>query len=121
MNNLNKLKDELKREGYNINEFDEEKFKKLGKLGIGYDIVNDSEKKIFEEIHKQIEVKVLENEWKLILYSKWEQYLSFYFVISQFCKKHPNIKVQVKYRNITKKPLFNNRGVNSLFRLIYFP
>jgi hypothetical protein len=69
----------------------------LGKLGIGYDRVNDSEKKIFEEIHKQIEAKVLKNEGNLILYSKWEPCPSCYFVISQFCIKHPNIKVQVKY------------------------
>ena len=77
--------------------FKSSKVNKLGKLGIGYDRVNDSEKKIFEEIHKQIEAKVLKNEGKLILYSKWEPCPSCYFVISQFCKKHPNIKVQVKY------------------------
>jgi len=77
--------------------FTSSKVNKLGKLGIGYDRVNDSEKKIFEEIHKQIEAKVLNNEGNLILYSKWEPCPSCYFVISQFCKKHPNIKVQVKY------------------------
>jgi hypothetical protein len=77
--------------------FKSSKVNKLGKLGIGYDRVNDSEKKIFEEIHKQIEAKVLNNEGNLILYSKWEPCTSCYFVISQFCKKHPNIKVQVKY------------------------
>ena len=70
---------------------------RLGKLGIGYNRVNDSEKKILEEIHKQIETKVLKNEGNLILYSKWEPCPSCYFVISQFCKNHPNIKVQVKY------------------------
>ncbi|MDZ5001040.1 hypothetical protein GNF79_18645, partial [Clostridium perfringens] len=48
------------------------KVNKLGKLGVGYNRVNDSEKKIFEEIHKQIEAKVLKNEGNLILYSKWE-------------------------------------------------
>lgn len=73
------------------------KVNKLGKLGVGYNRVNDSEKKIFEEIHKQIEAKVLKNEGNLILYSKWEPCPSCCFVISQFCKKHPNIKVQVKY------------------------
>lgn len=73
------------------------KVNKLGKLGIGYDRVNDSEKKIFEEIHKQIETKVLKDEGNLILYSKWEPCPSCYYVISQFCKIHPNIKVQVKY------------------------
>ena len=77
--------------------FKSSKVNKLGKLGIGYDRVNDSEKKIFEEIHKQIEAKVLKNEGNLILYSKWEPCPSCYFVISQFCRKHPNIKVQVKY------------------------
>lgn len=77
--------------------FKSSKVNKLGKLGIGYDRVNDSEKKIFEEIHKQIEEKALKNEGNLILYSKWEPCQSCYFVISQFCKKHPNIKVQVKY------------------------
>lgn len=77
--------------------FKSSKVNKLGKLGIGYDRVNDSEKKIFEEIHKQIEAKILKNEGNLILYSKWEPCPSCYFVISQFCGKHPNIKVQVKY------------------------
>ena len=77
--------------------FKSSKVNKLGKLGTGYDRVNDSEKKIFEEIHKQIETKVLKDEGNLILYSKWEPCPSCYFVISQFCKNHPNIKVQVKY------------------------
>jgi len=77
--------------------FKSSKVNKLGKLGIGYNRVNDSEKKIFEEIHKQIEKKALKNEGDLILYSKWEPCPSCYFVINQFCKKHPNIKVQVKY------------------------
>lgn len=73
------------------------KVNKLGKLGIGYNRINDSEKKIFEEIHKQIEGKALKDEGNLILFSKWEPCPSCYFVISQFCKKHPNIKVKVKY------------------------
>lgn len=73
------------------------KVNKLGELGIGYKRVNDSEKKIFEEIHKQIENKELKDEGTLILYSKWEPCPSCYFVISQFCIKHPNIKIQVKY------------------------
>lgn len=77
--------------------FKSSKVNKLGKLGIGYDRVNDSEKKIFEEIHKQIEAKELKNEGDLILYSKWEPCPSCYYVISQFCKNHPKIKVQVKY------------------------
>lgn len=77
--------------------FKSNKVNKLGKLGVGYNRINDSEKKIFEEIHKQIEAKLLKNEGELILYSKWEPCPSCYFVIVQFCKKHPNIKVKVKY------------------------
>ncbi|MBE6072334.1 MAG: hypothetical protein E7208_10280 [Clostridium butyricum] len=77
--------------------FKSNKVNKLGKLGTGYNRVNDSEKKIFEEIHKQIESKELKNEGKLILYSKWEPCPSCYFVISQFCKEHPKINVEVKY------------------------
>ena len=73
------------------------KVNKLGKLGIGYNRVNDSEKKIFEEIHKQIEDKYLKDEGNIILHSKWEPCPSCYFVISQFCNMHPNIKVQVNY------------------------
>ena len=73
------------------------KVNKLGKIGVGYNRVNDSEKKIFEEIHKQIEGNLIKNEGELILYSKWEPCPSCCFVISQFCEKYPNIKVQVKY------------------------
>ena len=77
--------------------FKSSKVNKLGKLGIGYDRVNDSEKKIFEEIHKQIEEKVLKDEGNLILYSKWEPCPSCYSVINQFREEHPYIKIQVKY------------------------
>ncbi|MFT8351615.1 deaminase domain-containing protein [Clostridium saccharoperbutylacetonicum] len=77
--------------------FKSNKVNKLGELGIGYNRVNDSEKKILEEIHKQIEEKTLKDEGNLILLSKWEPCPSCYFVISQFCKMHPQIKVQVKY------------------------
>ncbi|WP_026888740.1 deaminase domain-containing protein [Clostridium beijerinckii] len=77
--------------------FKSNKVNKLGEFGIGYDRINDSEKKIIEEIHKQIEARLLKDEGNLILYSKWEPCPSCCFVISQFCKKHPNIKVQVKY------------------------
>lgn len=77
--------------------FKSSKVNRLGKLGIGYNRVKDSEKKIFEEIHRQIEEKLLKNQGELILYSKWEPCLSCYYVISQFCDKHPNIKVSVKY------------------------
>ncbi|KMT21927.1 deaminase domain-containing protein [Clostridium cylindrosporum] len=77
--------------------FKSSKVNKLGKLGIGYDRVNDSEKKIFEEIHRQIEEKSLKNEGSLILYSKWKPCPSCYSVINQFRKRHPGIKVQVRY------------------------
>ena len=70
---------------------------KLGKLGIGYRRVNDSEKKIFEEIHKQIKNKVLKDKGEIILYSKWQPCQSCYYVISQFCALYPNVKVKVKY------------------------
>ena len=73
------------------------KVNKLGKIGIGYKRVNDSEKKILEEIHRQIESKVLKDEGELILYSKWEPCPSCYYVISQFCNMYPNIKLKVKY------------------------
>lgn len=77
--------------------FTSSKVNKLGQLGIGYNRVNDSEKKIFEEIHKQIELGKVKDYGELELYSKWEPCPSCYYVISQFCKKHPNINVQVKY------------------------
>lgn len=73
------------------------KVNKLGKLGIGYNRVNDSEKKIFEEIHKQIEAGKIKNYGNLTLYSKWEPCPSCYHVISQFCKTHPKVNVEVKY------------------------
>lgn len=77
--------------------FKSSKVNKLGKLGVGYNRVNDGEKKILEEIHKQIEQKVLKNEGNLIIYSKWEPCPSCYSVMDQFMKKHPYIKIQVKY------------------------
>lgn len=73
------------------------KVNKLGKLGIGYNRVNDSEKKILEAIHKQIKAGEVKNHGNLVLYSKWQPCPSCYYVISQFCKTHPNINVQVKY------------------------
>ncbi len=73
------------------------KVNKLGKLGTGYNRVNDSEKKILEEIHKQIKSNDLNNKGELTLYSKWEPCPSCYFVISQFCKQYPDINVKVKY------------------------
>lgn len=80
--------------------FKSSKVNKLGKLGTGYNRVNDSEKKIFEEIHRQIEEGILKEEGNLILYSKWEPCPSCYLVIDQFRKYYSNINVQVKY---TKK------------------
>ncbi|MGG7177903.1 deaminase domain-containing protein [Clostridium paraputrificum] len=77
--------------------FQSNKVNKLGKLGIGYNRVYDSEKKILEEIHKQIVGNQLKNEGTLYLYSKWEPCPSCFYVIYQFIKKHPNIKVKVKY------------------------
>ena len=77
--------------------FKSNKVNKLGKLGTGYNRINDSEKKIFEEIHKQIKAKKLNNKGNLTLYSKWEPCPSCYYVINQFCRQYPDIKVQVKY------------------------
>lgn len=73
------------------------KVNKLGKLGIGYNRVNDSEKKIIEEVCKQIESNELSDSGEFILYSKWEPCPSCYYIISQFCKKYPKINVKVKY------------------------
>lgn len=73
------------------------KVNKLGKLGIGYNRVNDSEKKIIEEINRQIKNGEISDEGELILYSKWEPCPSCYYVISQFCKKYPNINFRVEY------------------------
>ncbi|MGL5329536.1 MAG: deaminase domain-containing protein [Peptostreptococcaceae bacterium] len=77
--------------------FQSSKVNKLGKLGVGYNRVNDSEKKIFEEIHKQIGLGKLKKYGDLTIYTKWEPCPSCYYVISQFCKIHPNINVEVKY------------------------
>lgn len=81
----------------NESSFISSKVNKLGQLGVGYNRVNDSEKKIFEAIDKQIRDKKVKNYGNLVLYSKWEPCPSCYYVISQFCKKHPNINVKVKY------------------------
>ena len=74
------------------------KVNKLGELGVGYNRVNDSEKKILEEINKQIENGKLKDEANLILYSKFEPCPSCYYVISQFMNKYPKIKIHVKYK-----------------------
>ena len=77
--------------------FESCKVNKLGKLGIGYNRINDSEKKILEKIHKLIEDGSLSDEGPLILYSKWEPCPSCYYVISQFIKKYPKISLNVMY------------------------
>lgn len=76
------------------------KVNKLGRLGVGYRRVNDSEKKIFEEIDRRIRLEELQDSGELIVYSKWQPCPSCYYVISQFCEKYPRINVCVKYRNI---------------------
>ena len=73
------------------------KVNKLGKLGIGYNRINESEKKILEKIHKLIENGSLHDEGELILYSKWEPCPSCYYVINQFIKKYPKIKLKIMY------------------------
>lgn len=80
-------------------EFISYKVNKLGKLGTGYNRINDSEKKILERIHKEIEEKKVRDDGELVLYSKWEPCPSCYYVMYQFCKIHPKIKVKVKYFN----------------------
>ena len=77
--------------------FESCKVNKLGKLGIGYNRINDSEKKILEKIHSLIEDGSLTDEGELILYSKWEPCPSCYYVISQFIKKYPKINLKVMY------------------------
>lgn len=79
--------------------FESNKVNKLGKLGVGYNRVNDSEKKILERIHKDIEEKKVKDNGELIIYSKWEPCPSCYYVIYQFCKIHQDIDVKVKYIN----------------------
>lgn len=73
------------------------KVNKLGKLGIGYNRVNDSEKKIIEEIHKLITNGKLKAEGELILYSKWEPCPSCYYVICQFIEKYSKINLKAMY------------------------
>lgn len=90
-------------EGYCIAPLEEDttfksiKVNRLGQIGIGYNRKFDSEKKIFEKIHKEICNKSLKDEGILILYSKWEPCLSCYYVINQFSKMHPRISIKVKY------------------------
>lgn len=73
------------------------KVNKLGQLGFGYNRVNDSEKKIIEKIHREIENKNLNEKGKLILITKWQPCASCYLVLKQFLQLHKNIDVEVKY------------------------
>lgn len=73
------------------------KVNKLGKLGVGYNRINDSEKKILEKINRLIADGSLNDKGELILYSKWEPCPSCYYVISQFIKKYPKINLKVMY------------------------
>ncbi|MDY6013048.1 deaminase domain-containing protein [Clostridium sp.] len=77
--------------------FKSSKVNNKGKLGIGYNRINDSEKKILEEIHRQIKEKLISDKGTITLYSKWEPCPSCYLVIDQFLKKHPNINIEVRY------------------------
>lgn len=77
--------------------FESCKVNKVGKLGIGYNRVNDSEKKIIEEINNLIGLGKIPSEGDLVLYSKWEPCPSCYYVISQFIKKYPNINFKIMY------------------------
>lgn len=77
--------------------FESCKVNKVGKLGIGYNRVNDSEKKIIEEINNLIGLGKIPSEGELVLYSKWEPCPSCYYVISQFIKKYPNINFKIMY------------------------
>ena len=73
------------------------KVNRLGKLGIGYNRIYDSEKKILEEIHRLIEAKEIDDVGNLVMYSKWEPCPSCYYVISQFFTAHPKIKISIKF------------------------
>lgn len=77
--------------------FESCKVNKLGELGRGYNRINDSEKKILEEIHNMIQKKEILDWGELVLYSMWEPCPSCYYVISQFMKKYPNIQVKVEF------------------------
>lgn len=77
--------------------FESKKVNKLGELGIGYNRINDSEKKILEEIHRQIKKGELKNTGRLTLYTRWEPCPSCYYVIKQFSDLYPNINIDVKY------------------------
>ena len=64
--------------------FESCKVNKLGELGVGYNRINDSEKKILEEINSKIEKKEVSDEGDLILYTKGQPFPSSYYLIIQF-------------------------------------
>ena len=82
---------------YGESKFKSYKVNKLGKLGTGYNRHNDSEKKILEYIHNDIESGKVSSNGKLVLYTKWEPCPSCYYVIHQFLKQYPKVDVKVKY------------------------
>ncbi|MEG0691018.1 MAG: deaminase domain-containing protein [Clostridium sp.] len=73
------------------------KVNKLGKLGIGYNRINDSEKKILEHIDSEIGLGNLNDSGEITLYTKWKPCKSCYYVMHQFMEKHPNIRIKVNY------------------------
>ncbi|MGL4850120.1 MAG: deaminase domain-containing protein, partial [Clostridium sp.] len=70
---------------------------RLGQVGTGYRRIYDSEKKILDNIDKEIREKNLKGFGTLKLYSKWEPCPSCYYVISQFKEKYPKIDIEIKY------------------------
>ena len=80
--------------------FKSRKVNKLGEIGVGYNRINDSEKKILEEINRRLEEGTLKDNGELTIYSKWEPCDSCYYVMSQFLDKYPKIKIKVKYRGV---------------------
>lgn len=70
---------------------------KRGEIGVGYERINDSEKKIIEKINKGIKNNLIKDKGSLTLYSYWEPCPSCYYVISQFSEIYPKIKIKVKY------------------------
>lgn len=83
----------------NAQRFKSFRVNRLCEIGTGYDRFCDSEKKIFEKIDEQIEKKMIMDEGKIILKSRWEPCPSCYYVMQQFIEKHPNIKIKVLYLN----------------------
>ncbi|MEG2539993.1 MAG: deaminase domain-containing protein, partial [Clostridium sp.] len=63
------------------------KVNKLGKLGTGYNRINDSEKKILEHIDSEISLGNLNDSGEINLYTKWKPCRSCYYVMHQFSEK----------------------------------